>query len=167
MKKYIAVMLIVALSLMLCACGKKTEAPAPTAEPTAAPTAAPVSADLAAVMAKFTFDGEMMDLSVADLLDFYGIEAADVKQHAARIATTGIDCDEVVLIEAVNAEAAARVKTALDNRYQAKLNETDNYLPDENAIIKTCSVTISENYVAMIVAPNAADLVKIYNESFK
>ena len=163
MKKYIALILVVVLSLALCACGKKAEAPAPTA----APTAAPVSADLTAVMAKFTFDGEMMELSAADLLDFYGIEAADVKQHAARIATTGIDCDEVVMIEAVSADAAARVKTALDNRYQAKLNETASYLPDENAIIKTCSVTVSENYVAMIVAPNAADLVKIYNESFK
>ena len=167
MKKYIAMMLVIALSLMLCACGKKAEAPAPTAEPTASPTAAPVSADLAATMAKFTFDGEMMELSATDLLDFYGIEAADIKQHAACIATTGIDCDEVVLVEAVNADAAARVKTALDNRYQAKLNETENYLAAENAIIKTCSVTISENYVAMIVAPNAADLVKIYNESFK
>lgn len=167
MKKYIALILVVALSLMLCACGKKAEAPAPTAEPTAAPTAAPVSADLAAVMAQFTFDGEMMDLDAAQLLDFYGIEEADVKQYAVRIATTGIDCDEVVLIEAVNAEAAARVKTALDNRYQAKLNETDNYLPDENAIIKTCSVEVRDNYVSMIVAPNAADLVKIYNESFK
>ncbi|MBR6766523.1 MAG: DUF4358 domain-containing protein [Clostridia bacterium] len=167
MKKYIALILIAALSLMLCACGKKTEAPAPTAVPTAEPTKAPVSADLAAAMAKFTFDGEMMELSASDLLDFYGIEEADVKQYAACIATTGIDCDEVVLIEAVSAEAAARVKTALDNRYQAKLNETDNYLPDENAIIKTCSVAISDNYVSMIVAPNAADLVKLYNESFK
>lgn len=167
MRKFIALMLIVTLSLMLCACGKKTEAPAPTAAPTAEPTKAPVSADLAAAMAKFTFDGEMMELSVSDLLDFYGIESADVKQHAACIATTGIDCDEVVLIEAVSAEAAARVKTALDNRYQAKLNETATYLPAENAIIKTCSVTVNDNYVAMIVAPNAADLVKLYNESFK
>jgi len=167
MKKYIAIILLIILSLMLFACGKKAESPAPTAEPTAAPTAAPVSSDLAATMAKFTFDGEMMELSATDLLDFYGIETADVKQHAACIATTGIDCDEVVLVEAINADAAARVKSALDNRYQAKLNETVNYLPDENAIIKTCSVSISENYVAMIVAPNAADLVKIYNESFK
>ena len=66
-----------------------------------------------------------------------------------------------------SAEASARVKTALDNRYQAKLNETATYLPAENAIIKTCSVTVNDNYVAMIVAPNAADLVKLYNESFK
>ena len=165
MKKYIALILIAVLTLSLCACGKKAEAPAPTDPP--APTAAPASADLPAVMAQFTFDGEMMELSAADLLDFYGIESADVKQHAACIATTGIDCDEVVMIEAVSAEAAARVKTALDNRYQAKLNETDNYLPNENAIIKTCSVAVSGNYVSMIVAPNAADLVKLYNESFK
>ena len=79
------------------------------------------------------------------------------------MSTTGINCDEIVMIEAVDADAAARVKTALDNRYQAKLVETENYLPDEYAIIKTCSVTVDGNYVAMIVAPNAEELVKIYN----
>ena len=78
-----------------------------------------------------------------------------------------VGCDEVVLVEAKDADAASRVKEALDKRYQAKLNETENYLPDEYAVIKTCSVVMDGNYVAMIVAPNAADLVKIYNESFK
>ena len=118
-------------------------------------------------MGKFTLNGEMLKLEVADLMNYYGIAAEDVKQFAAAVSTTGINCDEVVMIEATGAEAAARVKTALDNRYQAKLVETENYLPDEYAIIKTCSVTQKGNYVAMIVAPNAADLVKIYDEAVK
>ena len=119
------------------------------------------------MLAKFSFDGEMLALDANDLLDLYGVNSADVKQFAAAVNTSGIDCDEVVLVEAVNADAAARVKTALDNRYQAKLNETENYLPDEYAVIKTCSVTMDGNYVAMIVAPNAEELTKIYRESFK
>ena len=112
-------------------------------------------------------DGEMLEMDENDMLDVYGIQAADMKQFAAAVNTSGIDCDEVVLVEAKDADAASRVKEALDKRYQAKLNETENYLPDEYAVIKTCSVVMDGNYVAMIVAPNAADLVKIYNESFK
>ena len=152
MKKLLSVLLIVTLVFALSACGKKESAK---------------SANLNEVLAKFSFDGEMMSLDANDLTDLYGINSADVKQFAATVNTTGIDCDEVVLIEAVNADAAARVKTALDARYQAKLNETENYLPDEYAIVKTCSVTAEGNYVAMIVASNAADLTKIYSESFK
>ena len=152
MKKLLSVLLIVTLVFALSACGKKESAK---------------SANLNEVLAKFSFDGEMMSLDANDLTDLYGINSADVKQFAATVNTTGIDCDEVVLIEAVNADAAARVKAALDARYQAKLNETENYLPDEYAIVKTCSVTTEGNYVAMIVASNAADLTKIYSESFK
>lgn len=153
MKKILSIVLLIVLALTLTACGGKKE------------TAANV--DLASVMSKFTVTGEMMALETADLASFYSIAAEDVKQCAATISTTGIDCEEIVLIEAVNADAAARVKSALDARYQAKLNETENYLPDEYAIIKTCSVASNGNYVSMIVAENAADLVKIYNESFK
>lgn len=152
MKKLLSVLLIAALIFALAACGKKETAK---------------SANLSEVFAKFSFDGEMLALDANDLLDLYGVNSADVKQFAAAVNTSGIDCDEVVLVEAVNADAAARVKTALDNRYQAKLNETENYLPDEYAVIKTCSVTMDGNYVAMIVAPNAAELTKIYSESFK
>lgn len=154
MKKFIALIMLVVLVFTLTACGgKKTE------------TAA--AADLPAVMEKFAMGEEMLALESIDLMDNYGIAAEDVKQFAAAVSTTGVNCDEVVMIEATSAEAAARVKSALDNRYQAKLIETENYLPDEHAIIKTCSVTTNGNYVAMIVAPNAEALVKTYNESFK
>ena len=151
MKKILSVLLLVALMFTLTACGGKKEA----------------SVNLAEVMGKFALNDEMMELTQDDLRDMYGIDAADVKQFAAAINSTGVKCDEIVLIEATDEKAAGRVKTALDNRYQAKLNETENYLPDEFAIIKTCSVEVRDNYVSMIVAPNAADLVKIYNESFK
>ena len=154
MKKLLSLLLLAVMILTLSACGGGDKQSAK-------------SADLKAVLAKFTFDGEMLEMDENDMLDVYGIQTADMKQFAAAVNTSGIDCDEVVLVEAKDADAASRVKEALDKRYQAKLNETENYLPDEYAVIKTCSVVMDGSYVAMIVAPNAADLVKIYNESFK
>lgn len=153
MKKILAFLMLAVMLLTLTACGgSQTKA---------------VNVNLTDVMTKFALGSEMMSLTADDMLNMYGIAAEDCKQFAASINTTGIKCDEIVLVEAVNADAAARVKTALDNRYQAKLNETENYLPDEFAIIKTCSVTANGNLVAMIVAPNAADLTKTYNDSLK
>ncbi|MGN0803172.1 MAG: DUF4358 domain-containing protein [Candidatus Faecivicinus sp.] len=153
MKKLCSILLLAAMLLTLTACGgKETKA---------------VNVNLTDVMTKFSLGEEMMTLTADDLRDMYGIDAADVKQFAAAINSTGIKCDEIILIEAAGSDAAARVKTALDNRYQAKLNETENYLPDEYAIIKTCSVTANGNFVAMIVAANAADLTKTYTDSLQ
>lgn len=150
MKKLALIPVLLLVLTMLTACGSKVK-----------------SADLSAVMNGFTFETEMTSLDEADLDDYYGIDMADVKQYAGSIADSGIDCEEVVLIEAVDAKAAERVRSALETRYQAKLDEADGYLPDEYAIIKKCGVRVSGNYVAMIVAPNEADLTRAYEASFK
>ena len=153
MKKIATALLILTLVFALAACGAKEQKTA--------------AANLPGVYASFSTGEEMMSLSEGDLLDMYGIAAADVKQFAGGVNTTGIKCDEIVLVEAVDAAAAGRVKSALDARYQAKLNEMDGYLPDEYAIVKECSVTTSGNYVSMIVGPNAKEQTKIYEEALK
>ena len=157
MKKWICIALIAVLALALTACGGKKETAAPAAE-----------VKLADVLKSFNLSEEgMLNLSETDMSDIYGIEAADMKQFAAAANNSGIKADEIVLVEAVDADAAGRVKQALDNRFQSKLNELENYLPEEYAVVKACSVEISGNFVSMIVAPNAADLVKLYNSSVK
>lgn len=157
MKRILAILaLILSLALCLTACGGNKSQQSGTA-------------DLQAILSEFKLGEEMMPLTLDDLNDIYfmGIEPDDAKQCAAAIHSSGINCDEIIMIEAANADAAGRIKEILDQRYQTKLNETDNYLPEENAIIKTCSVTQNGNYVAMIVAPNAAELTKIYNKYVK
>ena len=177
MKKLLFVAMILALALVLTACSGKKETSAPAAEPTAVtaaeePTAAPADepaaeVDLSAIMTGFGLDENMMKLDASLMLDNYGIEAADMKQFAAAVNTSGTKADEIVLVEAVDAAAAARIKEALDNRYQNKLNETENYLPDEYAVIKTCSVQQSGNFVSMIVAPNAQELTAAYSAAVR
>lgn len=153
-KRTLAAALILALALAMTACGggKKESA---------------ASVDLAAVLAQFKLGEEMMTLTPADLAQLYYIDEADIKQSAAAMHTSGINCDEIILIEAVDAEAAGRVKSILDARYQSKLNEMRDYLPDQYAIIESCQVTQNGNFVAMIVAPNASELTDIYNKSFQ
>ena len=154
MKKLLSLLLLAVMILTLSACGGGDKQSAK-------------SADLKAVLAKFTFDGEMLEMDENDMLDVYGIQAADMKQFAAAVNTSGIDCDEVVLVEAKDADAASRVKEALDKRYQAKLNETKDYLPDEYTKISACKVEISGRYVSMIVSADAEELTRLYKDSFK
>lgn len=124
-------------------------------------------ANLEAVLADFNLGDEMLPLDMYDLVDLYFFDSADMKQAAAAVHTSGLNCDMIILIEAVDSGAAANVKATLDGIYNAKLNETKNYLPEQYAILQQCSVTVNGNYVALIVAPNAAELVEIYDRSFE
>lgn len=126
-----------------------------------------VGTDLAGVLEGFGLGDEMMLLVEEDLTDIYGIDPADVAQFAAAINDTGIKADEIVLVEAVDAAAAARIEAALEERYQSKLNELENYLPEEYAVVKACGVETDGNFVSMIVAPNAAELVELYRAGLK
>lgn len=128
--------------------------------------AANANVDLNAVMkdikSQVTFT-DTMDLTKDDLNSNYGIKAEDVKQFSALADTTGIKADELVMIEGKDADAAKRIKTALDTRYQDKINANITYLPEQYAIIKKCSVQQNGNYVSMLVSPNAEKIVKIYD----
>lgn len=157
MKKVLATLsLLLALALCLTACGggsKDSGASAP--------------ADLQAVLSEFKLGEEMMSLSLSDLNDVYflGLDEADVKQCVGAVHTSGINCDEIILIEATNADAAGRVKAALETHFQAQKDAMENYIPEEFAIMQQCSVTQKGNYVSMIVSPNAKEYTEIYNKA--
>lgn len=125
--------------------------------------------DLQSVMDRFELSEDMMPLTLADLNDIYFlcIDEADVAQCAAAVHTSGINCDEIILFEATDEEAAGRLKAILDARYQAKLDEMENYLPEQFAIIQQCGVEQNGNFVSMIVSPDAQRLVALYEESIR
>ena len=109
----------------------------------------------------------MLELTQDELLELYGIRSEDVKQFAAQICINSLQADEIVLIEAADAEAAARVKEKLDARYQAKLNENRDYLPDEYEKIEKCEVRMDGNFVSLIVVPDAEGAAAAYKAAVK
>lgn len=127
-------------------------------------------ADLKSVMtdmkAKLT-NTEMMDLSDTDLMPLYGIETADVKQFAAHVDSTGIKGDEIVILEGKDTDAAKRIKEKMDARYQQKEVEMKDYLPEEYAMLKKCTVKQDGNYISMIVTPQYEELNRIYDAAIK
>ena len=110
---------------------------------------------------------EMMDLSADDLSTGYGIKPEDVKQFAAYMDSTGIKGDEIVLVEGKDADSAKKIKGKLDARYKQKETEMKDYLPEEYAMLKKCTVNQKGNYVSMIISPQYEELNKIYNSAIK
>ena len=105
--------------------------------------------------------------SADDLNTYYSIETADVKQFAAEIDANNDAPVEIVLVEAVDADAATRVETALTTRYNAIVNQYSSYTPEKLDMVQACKVTKDDNYVTMIVADNASEILNVYYDFFK
>lgn len=129
------------------------------------------SSDLLGMMNKIgeeiTFDENMMDLSADDLKAFYGIDESEYKQFAAKINMSGVSSDEIIFVEAKDEKSAKVIKEKIENRYQTKLNETENYFPEEYKKIKSGGVMQKGNYVSMIVSDDFEKIKDIYENSFE
>ena len=102
-----------------------------------------------------------------DLTKYYSIDTKDVKQFAAEINSSVNDPVEIVLVEAVDKDAAANIERALSSRYNSILTQYAGYTPEKLDMVKACKVTNENNFVTMIVAENADGMLKIFNESVK
>ena len=100
----------------------------------------------------------------ADLNRFYGIAAEDVKEFAGGVNNSGVDQEEIVMILAADSDAADRIKTALENRLQSKLNETKNYNPEQYAIVEKSSVDVDNLYVSLFISEHSAQMKADYRK---
>lgn len=154
MKKLSLAVCAAALSLTLFACGGE----------------ATKNANLEEVMSQISSQvtlGDMMDYSKEDLKGAYGINPEDVKQSVAKVASDGLSADEIVMIEAVDSDAAVRIREKLQDRYQAKANENINYNPTEYAVIQKCSVQREGNFVTMFISDDAAKMTSTFESALQ
>lgn len=143
---------LLAALLLLCGCGAKTDNTDKT----------PVSVDVAALYTQLEGLGlpAMVEVNADMQLSLYGIESADVVSAKVFISDDGLRADEVWLIEAVNAEAAARIEGLAKNRIQQKDDESVNYSPEQNAIVKKSLVKVAGSYVFFICSPEVEAMQK-------
>ena len=151
MKKLLSITVaVIALILALSACSS---------------AAKPLSDVFAAIKSEVGISEMVEFASVDDLDRFYGIDAADVTEFAGGINNSGVNQEEIVLIKASDKDAAARVETALTNRYNSKLNETKSYNPEQYAVLESCGVEVNGLYVSMILSANASAMKEIYHQA--
>ena len=108
---------------------------------------------------------DMVSLKADMMLDFYGIMAEDVKQAVVTVCSDGLRADEVWLLEAVSADAAAKLKGLAENRLKQKDAESVTYSPEQNAVVKKAFLTVEGNYVIMIVSPDVDAMVAKVNQA--
>lgn len=155
MKKLICVLLsAVLLTGVLAGCGaeKKEEK----------------NVDLAAVYATMQQTlPEMMTLDAENMLNLLGIQAEDCTQAIAAVCAVGLQADEVWLLQAKDAQALERLKTLAESRMAAKLEETEDYLPDQYVIVKKGVTLTDGNYLAFLISPEVETLQTVFQDAMK
>ncbi len=143
--------LLAALCLCLTACGGEEK----TAD-------LDVHEALAAMLEEAPIE-EAMELTEADMLNFYGIEADQMDDFAAALCAVGIKADELVIVKAADEDSAAAVEALLQQRIENRKSEFQNYIPEEYEVLTHGTVARNGVYVRLIVSPQYEALEALYD----
>lgn len=154
MKKVIYAITAVCLILSLAGCGSKSEETA--------------SVDLAAVYDSYQqYLPEMFYPDESTLLNFLGIHVEDCVQYKVAICSEGMRADEIWLIEAKDDAAMENLTALAQTRIQAKLDETESYVPDQFLIVQKAEVLTNGRYLALLVSPDVDALKAGFEAAFQ
>lgn len=112
---------------------------------------------------------EMRAIEDTDTLElYYGIAPADVKQFAAETTKNSAeDITEIILVEAIDEDAAQRVFDALEIRYNSQRDLCASYSAELLAVVDECSVEQNGNFVTLIMSSESAAVTEHYNSFFE
>ena len=94
-------------------------------------------------------------------------QMTSVNKFAAEIDSNNDAPVEIVLVEAVDSTAAGNIETALTTRYNSIVSQYSSYTPEKLDMVKDCKVTKDGNFVSLIVADNASDILDTYYSFIK
>ena len=149
MKKVLAIFLVIVLCMALAGCGSEKK-----------------DLDLSALRDKMTSELSIegaMSLKTERLESLYGIEAKDVKQQGSFITMGGTFPDEILMIEAVDSDAAKRVEEKLQSRLEQVMAQSKNYDAENYALLQKCAVKKTGNYVTLFISAKYAELQKLFD----
>ena len=164
MKKILAAILAAVTALCFCACGGASVSSSQPAQSSAeaAASAKPLKDIFEDIKAQVGIEN-LTELSNVRTLDrYYGITEDMVSEFAGGNNSSGVSQEEIVLIKAVDDNAATAVEASLNDRYNSKLEQSRNYNPEQAAVIEKCKVQRDGLYVSMIVSENADKITDIY-----
>ncbi len=111
-----------------------------------------------------TWKDELMQVTSDSVLtNYYFVDMADVSYWALYRSSSGATAEEVAVFEAADADAAARVKDAVNTRVDDLKFAFENYVPAELPKIENAVVYTVGNYVVLVTNDDdaaALELVK-------
>lgn len=154
MKKLISLFLAVLLVMSLAACGSNTKQAK--------------NVDVNAVFDSVSqYLPEMFYPDETTMLNFLGIRAENCKQYKVAVCAEGLRADELWVIEAQDEAAMEKLQKMANSRIQAKLDETESYVPDQYVIVQKAAVITNGLYLALIISPDVDTMKAAVESAFK
>lgn len=128
----------------------------------------PIAVDLTALKAQIFADlsvTDAVDVETDMLLDLYGIAAADVAESVGYMTMDGVFPDEVILVKAVDADAAQRIADALTRRLEEVKLQSKDYDPENYELAQSCSVQTTDLYVTLFLSPHHERMTELFNDA--
>ena len=129
------------------------------------------SVDLKALMDEINTACGFTDMKTVDDTDslnrYYQVEADSVKQFAAQLPSSSKDFNEIILIEAVDENAAGQIKTQLDARLRSQLSNAKSYNADQVSMIEACETKQNGNYVYLVIGDKHDEIDAIIAQALK
>ncbi len=164
MKKLILAVLSVVLVLGMTACGGENNVDSSVNNNET------VAVDLAVVLEQIKTDcalSESRSINADSLFDIYGISADLYKQAACCMVPTGVFPAEVLMFEAVDANALGNITDKLSLRLQEVKNQSQSYDAENYALAQQCAVKTAGNIVVLFISADAAAMNAILDSYLK
>lgn len=147
------IILALALLMLLSACGNSAKT-------------LDVNAFGQKIMNTLDFEVEMTYRDDDVLTQLYGIEDEAIKQRSFYV-STGYTPEEIIVIEATGAEAAAQIEAAFHQRVDDQREAFTNYIPEQRPKLNDPPIKRSGNYVAMIISGFDDQAASLIDDFFK
>lgn len=107
---------------------------------------------------------ELRGITAQELETYYDLSSGDYVQFSGLISGIGTSAQEIIFIEAKDANIASMILEKAELRLEEKLRQAEGYLPEEYALIEKGIVRKDGNYVALFVAPDVEAVELSYEE---
>ncbi len=102
----------------------------------------------------------------AKLKRLYGISRGEIEEFVFYRAPSNIKADEIVLIKVKQTEDTEKVKEKLLKRVEKQAASFKGYLPEEYYLIEKNVVKVQNNYLLLVISPEAEKISEAFDQCF-
>lgn len=110
---------------------------------------------------------EPLELKTERVAELYGIAPGDIAESACFVTLSGAFPDEIILIDAADEDAAARVAQKLEAHLAEVKNQARDYDAQSYAQLEKCVVQRSGTSVALFISAQAETMRAVFTEQAK
>jgi len=123
--------------------------------------------DMEAVLEEIREQVELPDmyrLTEKRILDRYGLDAGAMEQAIFLVCENGLQVDEIWLIRAADALDAQSAAAAAEEHIRQLCRETEEYLPEQYAVVREGIVLCRDEVLALFISPEADTMAEILED---